>query len=662
MRWMIRGLLGVVVLVGLGGALVLLMPTDRVARLAADQVEKATGRVLTISGGVRPSLWPEIGVETGAVSLANADWSEQGPMLTAEGLAVGIDLARLLRGQIAVREVAVIAPHILLERRADGRGNWEFDRPESAAAPGAAAEPRSETQGQGALAGITLDRGEIADGALVYLDHASGARTELSDVAAELTAPDRDGPADLKFKALLNGREVSLSARIARAAALIDGEQARVTLDAALGRASLAFDGPVGLAPLSADGKLFADVSDLRAIFAAAGATPPQLPSGVGQRLVLEGHAALTPDGAIRLERASFRQDGNTISGDAEFVPGARPHLEARLSAGTLDLSPFVASGSGGGADKKGGAGSASNAPPAGWSTAPIDTDWMGALDAEIGLDAEGLDLGKVRLGRLRLDARLEDARLSGDLHELQAYAGNVTGSFDVDGRKGLSLGADLDIAGVAAEALLRDMAGFDRLQTSADLQLSLQASGRSVAALMGSLSGGGTFGFGRGEFRGLDLAGMLINLDPSYIGAGAKTIFDSISASFTLDRGVLSNSDLRLVAPLLSAGGRGRVDLAARDLDYTLVPTALPGSGNGGISVPLRITGPWAAPRVRLDAGAMAEERLKQEREMMEQKARDRAAEELGVKADEGESLEGAAKRRLEEEAAKGLRKLFGD
>lgn len=660
MRWMIRGLLVVVVLVGLGGALVLLMPTDRVARLAADQVEKATGRVLTISGGVRPSLWPEIGVETGAVSLANADWSDQGPMLSAEGLAVGIDLARLLRGEIAVREVAVIAPHILLERRADGRGNWQFDRAESAPAPEAAPSSATDEPQQGSLAGFTLDRGRISDGALVYIDHASDARTELADVDAELTLPDRGGPGDLSLKALLNGQEVSLSARIARATALVDGEQTRVTLDAAVGQASLAFDGEAGLAPPSAEGKLFADVSDLRAISAAAGIAPPDLPAGVGQRLVLEGRVALTPDGAIRFDRASFRQDGNTISGDAEFVPGARPHLEARLSAGTLDLSPFVASGGGGAG--KGGAGAASQASPAGWSTAPIDVGWMGALDAEIGLDAEALDFGKVRLGPVRLDARLEDSRLSGDLHELQAYAGNVTGSFEVDGREGLSLDADLDIAGVAAEALLRDMAGFDRLQTSADLQLALQASGRSVAALMGSLSGGGAFDFGRGEFRGLDLAGMLVNLDPSYMGAGAKTIFDSISASFTLDGGVLSNSDLRIAAPLVAAEGRGRVDIGARDLDYTLVPSALRGNGKDGISVPLRITGPWAAPSVRLDAGAMAEERLKQERETLERKARERAADELGVKADEGESLEDAAKRRLGEEAAKGLKNLFGD
>ncbi|TDX29222.1 AsmA family protein [Rhodovulum visakhapatnamense] len=670
MRWVIRGLLGVAVLIGLAVAAVLLMPADRVARLAADQVQKATGRSLTVAGGVRPSLWPEIGVETGAVTLANADWSEAGPMLSAEGLAVGIDLSALLRGEIAVREVTVLAPRILLERAADGRVNWDFSAGTLAAADPAVPDAVSDAapdatgpdadQGPGALAGLTLDRGEISDGDLVYLDHASGARTELSGVDATIALPDRDGPADLKLTAVLNGQEIGLSARLGHAAALAAGDPTRLTLESALGRASLAFDGQLDLAPLSAEGKLYADLSDLRAIFAAAGATPPDLPPGVGQRLVLEGQAAYTPEGAIRLDRASLRQDGNTLTGNLAFAPAdPRPHLEAQLSAGTLDLTAFSVGGSGS-ASATGGGGSSGEASSGGWSTAPIDAGWLGALDAEIGFKAEAINAGKVRLGPVRLDARLEDRRLAVDLHELQAYAGNVTGTVAANGREGLSLAGDLDIAGVSVQTLLSDFAGFDRLVTSADLQVDLTASGNSVSALMGSLSGGGALGFGQGEFRGLDLAGMLVNLDPSYMGAGARTIFDSISASFTIDRGVLSNSDLSISAPLLTARGSGHVGLAARTLDYTIVPTALPGAESGGVSVPLRITGPWAAPNVRLDVEALAEARLKQEREALEQKARERAAEELGAGSDE--SLEDAARRRLGEEASKGLRKLFGD
>ena len=54
-------------------------------------------------------------------------------------------------------------------------------------------------------------------------------------------------------------------------------------------------------------------------------------------------------------------------------------------------------------------------------------------------------------------------------------------------------------------------------------------------------------------------------NLDTSYIGEGAKTIFDSIAGTFTVDGGVLQNDDLRLDAPLLTATGAGKVGIGAQ-------------------------------------------------------------------------------------------------
>ena len=95
-------------------------------------------------------------------------------------------------------------------------------------------------------------------------------------------------------------------------------------------------------------------------------------------------------------------------------------------------------------------------------------------------------------------------------------------------------------------------------------------------------------------------------------------------------------------------------------------------------LRVPLRITGPWDAPRVRLDAEALAAQRLRIEEEKVKarlaaeeaelkarleterQEAEARAAEELGVAPGSGESLEDAARRRLEEEAARGLERIL--
>jgi AsmA protein len=78
---------------------------------------------------------------------------------------------------------------------------------------------------------------------------------------------------------------------------------------------------------------------------------------------------------------------------------------------------------------------------------------------------------------------------------------------------------------------------------------------------------------------------------------------------------------------------------------------------GTGGLSVPLKITGPWARPRFQLDMEALAKPKLDAERARAEKKL----AEKLGADTENGETLEDAAKRKLETELRRGLGKLFG-
>lgn len=72
------------------------------------------------------------------------------------------------------------------------------------------------------------------------------------------------------------------------------------------------------------------------------------------------------------------------------------------------------------------------------------------------------------------------------------------------------------------------------------------------------------TFGAvaGAGGNKGLDLAGMIRTLDPSYRGAGARTVCDQFSGNFTIADGELSNDGLRLDAPRGELTGEGILNL----------------------------------------------------------------------------------------------------
>ncbi|WP_283178404.1 AsmA-like C-terminal region-containing protein [Gemmobacter sp. 24YEA27] len=104
----------------------------------------------------------------------------------------------------------------------------------------------------------------------------------------------------------------------------------------------------------------------------------------------------------------------------------------------------------------------------------------------------------------------------------------------------------------------MQDLAGWDRMITKASLNLKFLGVGNSIDEIMRSLKGDGSLTLGKGEVRGLDIAGMLRRLDTSYVGEGQKTIFDGIAGTFTILDGNLTTSDLSLVAPYLTASGAG--------------------------------------------------------------------------------------------------------
>ncbi|MFN3938356.1 MAG: AsmA family protein [Gemmobacter sp.] len=640
MTWLLRIFFALVLLGLLAAGALFLIPADRVAALAARQIEAATGRAVTIAGGAAPSLWPHLGVSTGRVQLANAPWGTEGPMLTAEALSVRLDTAALLRGAIRITGIEAEAPRVVLERARDGRGNWEIG---NAAAPPGTPDPAARE--------VSVERVVLREAALRFVDHGTGQRLSLDDVSADLRLPDPAGPLSVAATARIDGRLLSVEGRIAGFAALMEGAVGGIDLRGTLGRNTLSFDGRAGLSPTQAEGQLTLNLADPTAL---RGLVPP-LPEGLGRnRAELAGQLTVTPQGGVHLRGSEAVLDGNRLSFDADLLPGPdRPRLVARISAADLTLPQ-----TGGG----GGAGAAS----AGWPDAPLGLGALGALDADVTLSAQSLTLAPVRFGPVRARIALEAARAVVSIDEAAAWGGRLAGTVVLNGRGGGSARADLRLTGAQVRPMLSELAGYDRLISEASIAFNLLGSGASVRALVSSLAGDGRVTLGQGELRGLDLAGMLRRMDLGHVGEGQRTIFDAVTGSFTIERGILLSEDFVLIAPLLRASGVGTVSLPDRTLDWRIVPTALPGEdGTGGLRVPLIVSGPWAAPNLRLDLRAIADPRIEAEKARAEARAREALAREaerrLGVTPEEGERMEDAVKRRLEQEALRGLGRLLG-
>ncbi|MFN3845010.1 MAG: AsmA family protein [Paracoccaceae bacterium] len=666
MHWLIRSVLALSLLVFLAIAAIFLIPAERIAGLAAGRFAEITGRTLTISGSVRPSFFPTLGVQTGPVSVSNADWSAEGPMLQADGLTITLDMAALMSGEVKITGIRAQAPRLVLERAKDGRENWVFGGSNGGnAAPGMVGEGTP----------FTLDLAEVTDGRFTFVDHKEGTRISVTSLNGMARIPSFLGPANFTFEATMNGQPVEGALEIAEFAPFMEGKVVGLDLSAQVGTAELRFAGRAGWKPMAAEGDVVANLADLTALSRLVGVTKPEVPQGLGARSVAaSGRLTVTEKLSVHLRGGAITLDDNRLSVEADLtIAGPRPKLSAQVTAGALSLAAMLGGEIGGGA--RGGA------KAEGWSVAPIDVSALGVLDAAVAISADSVDLGLAKFGPTRIVTTIDRARAVFDLRQVAAYQGKITGQLVVNGRGGLSVGGDLVLANLAIQPLLTDLGGYDRLIGMGDLRLKFLGVGNSVDAIMRSLSGSGTVSLGKGELRGLDIAGMLRTLDAGYVGDGQKTVFDAVDASFLIDKGVLTNNDLAFKAPYVTATGTGSVGLGARTLDYRLRPTALAAvDGTGGIMVPLLISGTWANPKFRLDLESLARERFEQEAKALEARAKAEAAaaearakeqlmqkaeDELGVVRQEGESLEDAARRRAQEaldaEAARLMNRLLG-
>jgi AsmA protein len=271
-----------------------------------------------------------------------------------------------------------------------------------------------------------------------------------------------------------------------------------------------------------------------------------------------------------------------------------------------------------------------------------------GAQKAETPFDLSGLrDLranGTVRIGSLkaqnlkatnvRLDIKANGGRV--DVNPLAAnlYQGSLSGAASINAAPATpTFAVRQNLSGVSVGPLLRDLANNDTLEGRGNVTMDVTTQGNTVTALKRALNGGAAVKLTDGAVKGIDIAGSIRNAKAK-LGTlrgeqtqasdkSQKTDFSELTATFNIRNGVANNNDLSLKSPLLRVGGEGAIDLGQDSINY-LVKASVVGTSKGqggrdvgdltGLTVPVRVTGPLAAPSYKLDFNAIATDVAKQQ------------------------------------------------
>ncbi|MEM6888340.1 MAG: AsmA family protein [Pseudomonadota bacterium] len=660
MKWVLRLIGFFIALVLAAVAVVLLLPAERSARIATDQLTKLTGRDVSINGDVGFMLWPVLGVRVEGLEIGGPDWSMAGPMLASESAAIGLDAQSLIAGEILITKLEVDSPIIRLEQTADGRASWIFSDLDAAGDATEASSGQSDATGQAqeaseapADAGFSnfqIEKLRLTNATLIYAAEGSDA-VQVDDVDLALDWPDPNGNAALIGTLNPAGAPVGLTVEIDRFAAFLKGEVQGLRAEIDTSGGTLWFQGR-GSIDGAVTGQFAFKTDKTDDFMQSLGLLPIALPSGLGRQIDFATELTFTPDRRLSLRDITADLGGNRLTGAADIKVEDVPQVTAQLDVGTLDLRSALDSS----APQEGTETSRSNsvAPPprgqaAGWPTTTIDASALAAFNGDISLNADNILIGAFKLGTTRTVLRNDHSRAVFELSEVQAYGGSLIGHVVINNRSGLSVGGRMIVSGAELQPLLADAIGVDRFSGSTNLRFSFLGAGDTIDAIMQSLSGDGSMNTGQGTIQG-------INLDQLMRGGpigGGTTLFDSLSGSWAINNGVLRNSDLLLSLSNYQAGGAGQVGLGMQTVDYTFTPVALRANSGQGLAVPVRFTGPWTNISIQPDLEAAIDMQVDAEVDKLEEEAKKRLNEQLGIEQNQGQSLEDAVKDQL-------LQKLF--
>lgn len=375
--------------------------------------------------------------------------------------------------------------------------------------------------------------------------------------------------------------------------------------------------------------------------------------------LALKGQASASPQAAQwavagQLNANSFAIDGNAnLSASPMFV-------KANARFDSLDLNTLLPAGASAGATPGAGA----PAP----ADAPVDLSGLRALNASVALRAGALAFRQYRLADARLDAQLDNGMLKVPVLQAKAWGGTLDANALADARAN-RIAVKAVASGVNVNALLKDVASKDILEGTGRVNVDVDTTGRSVGELRSQLRGTAALNVRDGAIKGINLAKSLrqakaalsLRADASEKARQTeKTDFSELSASFQIADGVARSSDLDMKSPFIRLGGDGAIDIGKGRIDYTAratVTSSATGQGGAdlaalkGLTVPVRLTGPFEAIDWKIQWSAVAAVAL-------QNKLEDKLKGRLGLEPAKPGASAPSPKQQLKDKLLKGLLK----
>jgi AsmA protein len=281
-------------------------------------------------------------------------------------------------------------------------------------------------------------------------------------------------------------------------------------------------------------------------------------------------------------------------------------------------------------------------------------------MDALRSLNINGqIKVGSLKMANLRLADVQATLTAKNGLIELKPvktslYGGHVNSAVRVDARKDIpGFGMTTNLKNVQMGDLIYDLQQDQAyLRGTGNLSFNLNTQGNRISILKKQLGGTISLSVTDGALRDRELAAkieaivaFLKKREPA--PSGEELIFQSLTSSAKINKGVMRNDDLNLITSLILAKGQGEANLGNDTVDYRLSVALAGGDKNKKrFFIPVTIKGSFTDLKYGLDLESAAKEQLKEEIDKKKDEVKEQADQKVKEKQKElGDKLQDSLK-----------------
>ena len=590
-----------------------------------NKVAEATGRPFSVGDDLKLSLFPWAGVSFSNLQLGNTDGFSEKEFLNVKSFEVRVKLLPLISKEIEIKRFVMDEPRIVLVKNKNGRGNWEQPKQQKEAAAKKPAPGDSPT-GVGGLpiSALTVGNFSIKNGSALWIDHTTNTRKEVKDISLILKDVSLDRPVQLKFSAEVDKKPITLEGTVGPVGSGF--EKGVIPLDLslkALKQLAMKLKGNLENPATTPGVDLDITVEKFspRELVAALGqtfpvqTTDPKALSSVALKAHINADA-----NRVSISNGVMNLDQSQLDFSATAAQFSRPDLKFDLKLDKINLDRYM--------PPKSDQPSAEKAPaPAKGQKKKTDYTPLRRLILDGLIKIGQLTVSKANIQDVYLKIKAKNGIFNLDPMKMNMYQGNANGKALLNVVKDIPTSSlNLKINNVQAEPLLKDMLEKEILQGSTNADINLSMSGDEPERIKRTLNGKGYLKFNDGAIVGIDLAAMVRNVGSAFGLAKKgnerpKTDFTELDIPYSIKNGAVNTPQSNLKSPFIRIIAAGTADLVKETLDFRVEPKAvasIKGQGaetqQGGIMVPVVVSGTFSSPKFRPDLSAAAKQEIEKQ------------------------------------------------